>query len=195
LPQGNAIPFFEIQPDFCTTSQKNFFYSHGLHTSRADWSPQQEEDFEVCGDILFLVRDFLSYLYRDFPKMRGYMGFKSGSICQSPSKYMEAFRTPSEQYKVDCEDQSGYFNSTCRPWFREQQARSNRAIMLDLYPDAVTKGLLTSICVDVKDPRNGSFYAAICEDVEIIQNFFKSHEFQYDSQSLGPGIFTKPAIL
>ena len=42
--------------------------------------------------------------------------------------------------------------------------------MLDLYPDAGTNLLVTSICIDVNEAKE--FYATICLDISIIQDFF-----------------------
>lgn len=40
--------------------------------------------------------------------------------------------------------------------------------MIDLYPDAVSQELMSSICIDVSEPITGNYYGAICLDVDMI---------------------------
>ena len=61
------------------------YYTLGSHKSAADWSEAQAYDFDVCSDLLFLVKDFLIFEYENFPKMRGYVGFESGGFCRTPA--------------------------------------------------------------------------------------------------------------
>ena len=100
------------------------------------------------------------------------MAFKSGGYCRTPAEYVNFFSEPDDKWKVDCdEDQSGFFNPKCRPWYRAVLENPNETIMLDLYPDAGTKQLVTSICIDVNEAA-GEFYATICLDISITQGFF-----------------------
>jgi len=61
-------------------------------------------DFEICGDLNFLVKDFLAYNYKSFPRVRGYVGFvASGAFCNSPAK-VSTLNKKDESNKEDCED-------------------------------------------------------------------------------------------
>lgn len=170
------------------------YYTHGSHLSHKDWSSEQAIDFEVCHDLLLLAKDFLGFEYEDFPKIRGYVGFSSGGFCQSPAEYEDSWHKPNDKFKENCEeDQSGYFNPKCRPWYRKILEHPNETIMLDLYPDASTNLLVTSICQSVRNQADSEqFYATICMDISIIQFFFDTLQQVTD---LGPSIYYEPKIL
>jgi len=61
--------------------------------------------------MLFLISDFLSYPYDNFPKVRGYVGFESGGYCSYPAGYDEIISggVKKDRFKCDLDD-SGYYN-------------------------------------------------------------------------------------
>ena len=64
---------------------------------------------------------------------------------------------------------------------------------MDLYFDAESRQLLSSICVGIDNAEKSKLYGVLCQDVDIIQYFFKSHASVHDH--LGPTIFEEPSIL
>ena len=93
------------------------------------------KDYKLCSDLSFVVRDFLSYQYEHFPKVRGFVGFKSGSLCIAPALYYPVLYEQHEEFKCE-RDQSGYYNPICREWFIQQAENVDSAILTDLYRDA-----------------------------------------------------------
>ena len=87
MEKEKAIPSFEIDKDFVTTTRQNLYYTSPLHKSIDDYSVGQKHDYDLCSDLSFIVKDFLSYPYENFPKLRGYIGFKSGGSCEAPAEY------------------------------------------------------------------------------------------------------------
>lgn len=85
-----AVPMFEINPDF-KPSTRNMFYTSASHTSVDEYSEAQRNDYDLCSSLSFVVQDFLSYEYDNFPKLRGYIGFDSGSLCTAPAMYLSIF--------------------------------------------------------------------------------------------------------
>ena len=140
LKQGfHAIPSFCLNQTSIPSFDVNMYYTSGLHTEKEDWSAEQVADFEICSDLLFLVKDLLSFEYNNFPKLRGYVGFQSGGFCRNPSQFIASLYTSKPEFKSFCADQSGYYNVQCRPWYRKSLQHPNETVMLDLYPDAFTK--------------------------------------------------------
>ena len=120
--------------------------------------------------MLFLVENFLDYQQKDFPKVRGYVGFESGGYCGNPAEYADLFISSNS---TDCAlDNSGYFNPKCRPWYQKQKENADQSILVDLYTDAGTNQLLSSICASLEHPRTKQFYGAICMDIDMIQTYF-----------------------
>ena len=64
---------------------------------------------------------------------------------------------------------------------------------MDLYFDAATRQLLSSICVGIDNADKSDLYGVLCQDLDIIQYFFQSHGRVHDH--LGPTIFEEPSVL
>ena len=172
-----VISSFEIGPDWCTpTTNYAMYYTSPLHKSLDDYSADQLFDYNLCGDLNFIVKDFLSYLNKDFPKIRGYLGFESGGFCRTPSEYREYFNEPNERYNCNPfrekeKDTNSFYDHKCRSWYETQEADPDYGHLSDLYIDADGETLVATLCISLKHPVTGEFYAAICQDVNVFQTF------------------------
>ena len=79
------------------------FYTSSNYTSINDYTPALTKDYRLCSDLSFVVKDFLSYPYENFQKIRGYIGFESGGACEAPAQYQTLFNEMSESYKCDAD--------------------------------------------------------------------------------------------
>lgn len=106
-----------------TSDEYSVFYARPWVESAEDiqskWSDELKQDYDLCSDFLFLARDLMGYPYANFPKLSGYIGFKSGGMCGYPARRADYMY---EDYKDDSfkceEDDSGYYNPICREWYR-----------------------------------------------------------------------------
>ena len=63
------------------------------------------------------------------------MGFETGGFCAHPTQLWTFYVEKDDDFKCD-EDQSGNYNSKCRPWYTLQKQYRDYATLTDLYPDA-----------------------------------------------------------
>lgn len=71
------------------SEQTSLYYARpwvdSLEEMETMWTPEQQLDYQLCADMLFIAQDLLGYPYENFSKMYGYIGFKSGGMCKYPS--------------------------------------------------------------------------------------------------------------
>lgn len=190
------------KPAFSVEEEKSYDYSvfyarpwvNSMEEIEEKWSDDLKHDFELCSDFLFLAKDLMGYPYKHLPKISGYVGFKSGGMCGYPAKRSPYMQEDYKSDKFKCtEDDSGYYNPLCRDWFKFQQEHAKETTLTDLYLDASSGVLLTTLCMSLETPETGEFYAAICMDIDVVQGFLSILDDKEVQK--GPNIYGTPTIM